>query len=420
MKKKRNTKSTSKLITVLISIFCVIGMGVSLTLFINDFYKSETREDEEPIGVVLRKTRSVSRKFSDGSTWYALNEASPIYSGDWIRTGGSSELDLTWIIGDPVTGQTIPIPEDTTFLVLLGDDNNLLMDLKSGTLSVSDERISVKAGNVEYKAGKNSSMVVSAAKDGTSILIATSGDVTASEARIIPEKKRGLSKVASKVVSGIKGENSANKKSEQPAKKIVAGQVVEFSGKEKIEDVEPVTITEALKNESTAETLKKVTSQKKKTKEEQKKWEESVRKVYGEEKAEEIINKQKNTNGENPVIYNMPEEVKLLAAKNEERILEEKKKEKLAEDAEARKAEKEKVEKIEKERIAKEKKAEDERIEKLRQEKAAAQKKADAVRLEKEKQKKLEAQKKAEEAEKARVAEEKKKAEEVEKARVAE
>ena len=94
MKKKRNTKSGSKITDFIIIIVGLIGIALSLYFFKNLLYKSLARENDVAVGTITFKRKSPRRKLQHESVWEYLKVQSVIYQGDYILTEDLSEAQL--------------------------------------------------------------------------------------------------------------------------------------------------------------------------------------------------------------------------------------------------------------------------------------------------------------------------------------
>ena len=94
MKKKRNT--TSRLKDLLAILICLSIATYSLWLFWLDFNAVMEKNNELPIASVSWKYKAAQRKFSDRLIWDRLQQDSPVYNGDTIRTAAGAETTVSF------------------------------------------------------------------------------------------------------------------------------------------------------------------------------------------------------------------------------------------------------------------------------------------------------------------------------------
>ena len=95
MKKKRNTRSKIKDILVVLLFLFIAGAG--LYLFWNDLNRSLTKLNEQPIATITYKYRVAQRRFIDRLIWDRLQQNTPLYNGDTIRTAAQAEATIHFI-----------------------------------------------------------------------------------------------------------------------------------------------------------------------------------------------------------------------------------------------------------------------------------------------------------------------------------
>lgn len=75
-------------------VICTAGITIGLFLFAKDFNKALEKNSETPIATITFKYRTAQRKFLDRMIWDRLQNNSPIYNGDIIRTAVLSEATI--------------------------------------------------------------------------------------------------------------------------------------------------------------------------------------------------------------------------------------------------------------------------------------------------------------------------------------
>ncbi|GHV74683.1 hypothetical protein AGMMS49940_19850 [Spirochaetia bacterium] len=90
----------------LVVLFCLLGALFCIRLFwidlnqtFNRFSRSTERTGTGALGTVVWKNGIVQRRFSDRVLWERLQEVSPVYEGDYIRTGEKSEATIQFTGG---------------------------------------------------------------------------------------------------------------------------------------------------------------------------------------------------------------------------------------------------------------------------------------------------------------------------------
>ncbi|MBR5096703.1 MAG: FecR domain-containing protein, partial [Treponema sp.] len=92
MTKKRNTTYKLKKADWLIFIICSLGAVFSLGLYYRDINSFSLKNNENAVATISFKRNTAQRKFIDNDIWEKLNNQSPVYNGDKIRTGADSEV----------------------------------------------------------------------------------------------------------------------------------------------------------------------------------------------------------------------------------------------------------------------------------------------------------------------------------------
>jgi len=132
---------------VFVILICVSGAAFSLNLFRLDLFQSIASLNKKPAGTVTVKYNNVQRRFSDRMLWSRLAVESPVYLGDLIRVAEYSAATL--YINDDV----IDINENSLIRIhaLVDDEGRVMIDLGSGSLSVSGGKTGTANGGVALK-----------------------------------------------------------------------------------------------------------------------------------------------------------------------------------------------------------------------------------------------------------------------------
>jgi hypothetical protein len=117
-------------IDILILLLCLAGMGYFARTFYLDITATLRKLGVTPIGNVDQKREGVERRFAERVIWDQLRTSSDIYSGDFIRTGARSTVDIGLITNDHVQ-----LSEHTLTRIML-DENGLHINVITGSIRV--------------------------------------------------------------------------------------------------------------------------------------------------------------------------------------------------------------------------------------------------------------------------------------------
>ncbi|MDR2094611.1 MAG: hypothetical protein LBP76_03730 [Treponema sp.] len=100
MKQEKNTDKKKRLsfffmLDFWVYTICVAGFLISLNLFRLDLFRTLTRL-ADPVGTITYKYKAAQRRFGDRVLWDRLQQESPVYDGDFIRTAELSEAKITF------------------------------------------------------------------------------------------------------------------------------------------------------------------------------------------------------------------------------------------------------------------------------------------------------------------------------------
>ncbi|MBL8994463.1 MAG: FecR domain-containing protein, partial [Spirochaetia bacterium] len=101
----------------------------STTLYFVDQPKSRSRGNEKPVGTLIQKIRVAERKSGDEVIWEEVNNKSPVYNGDSIRTAKNSLATLK--LDD---GTDLDLEQDS-LIVLSMDQDGMNVNFAHGALS---------------------------------------------------------------------------------------------------------------------------------------------------------------------------------------------------------------------------------------------------------------------------------------------
>jgi hypothetical protein len=137
MQKKKSTRL--KAIDLVIILLCMAGSLTSGAAFWNEYNRTLTKLNEDPVGIISFKKRTAQRKFIDRVVWDRLKEASPVYNGDTIRTIEYSELKINF--NNEVTYLTMN--ENTLIQIFYNDLIGAMIDFTAGNIEVNSGSSSV-------------------------------------------------------------------------------------------------------------------------------------------------------------------------------------------------------------------------------------------------------------------------------------
>ena len=154
-------KIKSLLAEIFFVCFCLFGCGYSIYQFWLSLNKSLTK-NEEKIAVITFKYKTAQRKFEDDLLWDRLQQNSPIYDGDTIRTSPLSEATIYFN-----DGNVMNLYENTLAQVRLNADGTEV-DFDGGQIEIqtsSSSGMKVKSGTSMVNIGQGASV---SAGSGTS------------------------------------------------------------------------------------------------------------------------------------------------------------------------------------------------------------------------------------------------------------
>jgi hypothetical protein len=125
------------LINIIFTALCIVGTGVAVFMFWQNLNITVTKQNENPIGYILFKTRIAQRRFGDRTAWTSLKNNSPIYNNDSIHTANLSEAVIVFPSGD-----RIELGENSMIQVRSTADGTRL-ELTSGNINVQSTEESV-------------------------------------------------------------------------------------------------------------------------------------------------------------------------------------------------------------------------------------------------------------------------------------
>lgn len=150
MKKKTRFRSKVKTLArdFLVAAACLSVFAASMWLFWNDLNKSSTRSDKDAIATITFKYKVAQRKFTDRVVWERLQQNSPLYDQDTIRTSDLSNATITFN-----GGEVLAVHENTMVQIFKSSDGTVRLSVGDGGVEVdtSDSKSSSMA--IEMKDG---------------------------------------------------------------------------------------------------------------------------------------------------------------------------------------------------------------------------------------------------------------------------
>ncbi len=163
MTKKRNTRSKASLADILLFIVCSLGAATALGLYYKDINSWSLKNNEVAVAKIYFKKNVVQRKFIDNDIWERVNQESPIYNGDKIRTSSDSEIHAQF----EKTGTKIQLKENS-LIQIFSNKKEKSIDFLSGEIllasSQNDEEAVIMAVKKKISAAPNSKVKITISK----------------------------------------------------------------------------------------------------------------------------------------------------------------------------------------------------------------------------------------------------------------
>ncbi len=141
-------------------IVCLLGSLVCVYYFFLSFNQSLEKANEVPIATITYKYKSAQRKLSDRILWDRVQQNTPIYDGDIIRTADLSEATITF-----KDGNIINLYEQSLAQVFF-DEEGASIDFNGGEISVDSAAdggaIILNNGDTTVKLETGSTLIASA------------------------------------------------------------------------------------------------------------------------------------------------------------------------------------------------------------------------------------------------------------------
>ena len=163
MTKKRNTRLKASLADILLFILCSLGAATALGLYYKDINSWSLKNNEVAVAKIYFKKNIVQRKFIDNDIWERVNQESPIYNGDKIRTAQDSEIHAQF----EKTGTKIQLKENS-LIQIFSNKKEKAIDFLSGEIFLASaqdgEEAVVMAVKKKISAAPNSKVKITISK----------------------------------------------------------------------------------------------------------------------------------------------------------------------------------------------------------------------------------------------------------------
>ena len=163
MTKKRNTRLKANIADILLFILCSLGAATALGLYYKDINSWSLKNNETAVAKIYFKKNVVQRKFIDNDIWERVNQESPIYNGDKIRTASDSEIHAQF----EKTGTKIQLKENS-LIQIFSNKKEKAIDFLSGEILLASaqdgEEAVVMAVKKKISAAPNSKVKITISK----------------------------------------------------------------------------------------------------------------------------------------------------------------------------------------------------------------------------------------------------------------
>lgn len=153
------SKGIQRLIDLFVILVCISAFVLSLYYFWFDLNATSERTDREEIATVTFKYKIAQRKFSDRVVWERLQQRSPLYNEDTIRTADMAEAMIYF-----KDGTELALKENSMLQIFYADDR----------LAVS-----VSGGNIEVDTSNAASAVAVKMSDDSVVALAAGSKLVA-------------------------------------------------------------------------------------------------------------------------------------------------------------------------------------------------------------------------------------------------
>lgn len=128
---KRKTRFKSHLSDVFVVLACLSVCACSLLYFRKDLNSSTTRTDKNSIATIYFKHKIAQRKFNDRVVWERINQNSPLYNEDTIRTADFAQAIIKF-----QDGTLLDVYENTMLQIYYSEDDGVKISVGNGDIQI--------------------------------------------------------------------------------------------------------------------------------------------------------------------------------------------------------------------------------------------------------------------------------------------
>lgn len=129
---KKKIRFRSPLLNFFVTVSCLSLSTLFLWLFWQDLNSSGVRTDKDSIAVISFKYNVAQRKFSDRVAWERIQQNTPIYNGDFIRTGEFAQVTINF-----KDGTSLDVYENSMVQLAYSKENGIQLSVDGGDIQVS-------------------------------------------------------------------------------------------------------------------------------------------------------------------------------------------------------------------------------------------------------------------------------------------
>ena len=147
---QKKIKFRSPLIDFLVVVFCLSVSGCFIWLFWQDLNKTTSRTDKDAIATISFKHNIAQRKYADRIVWERVQQNTPLYDNDFIRTVDLAEATIKF-----KDGTTLDVYENSMLQVSWSEETGVRLSIDEGDIQVA---ASDKAKNVAIRLADGSTV----------------------------------------------------------------------------------------------------------------------------------------------------------------------------------------------------------------------------------------------------------------------
>ena len=129
---KKKIRFRSPLLNFLVTVSCLSLSTLFIWLFWKDLNSSGTRTDLDTIATISFKYNVAQRKFIDRVAWERIQQNTPIYNGDIIRTGDYAQVTVHFI-----DGTFLDVYENSMVQLTYSEESGIQLSIDGGDIQVS-------------------------------------------------------------------------------------------------------------------------------------------------------------------------------------------------------------------------------------------------------------------------------------------